>query len=81
MYLKTATVFGEACPGALRRILQEMHDTSRYALANYLGALTDIDLCRSQSGAGAIANITNLACADEIARAAAEYEAMGFGDN
>ncbi|KLO14427.1 hypothetical protein SCHPADRAFT_903369 [Schizopora paradoxa] len=64
MYLKTINTFGQACPGALRRILQEMHDTSR-----------------GQSGAGAIANVTNLATMDEIARAAAEYDEMGYGDN
>ncbi|KLO06142.1 hypothetical protein SCHPADRAFT_933237 [Schizopora paradoxa] len=64
MYLKTVNAFGQACPGALRRILQEMHDTSR-----------------SQSGASAIANVTNLATMDEIARAAAEYDEMGYGDN
>ncbi|KLO13073.1 hypothetical protein SCHPADRAFT_904483 [Schizopora paradoxa] len=64
MYLKTINTFGQACPGALRRILQEMHDMSR-----------------SQSGAGAIANVTNLATMDEIARAAAEYDEMGYGDN
>lgn len=29
MYLKTITTFGEACPAALRHILQEIHDTSR----------------------------------------------------
>ena len=34
---------------------------------------------RNQSGAGAITNITNLATMDEIARAAADYNATGFG--
>lgn len=39
----------------------------------------DCRLPRSQSGAGAIADVANFTSTDEIARAAAEHEELGYG--
>ncbi len=57
-----------------------MSSESRHAHITVQHFIYTVTVRRSQSGGGALANAANLASTDEIARAA-EYAAMGFGDD